>query len=113
MFVFGGKSDNSRCCPTLFEWRKIKCLLFYLDFLTTKAEPANSWRVTKNGSSAVLMTAYFGWSGVFSPIWAVGLWRIIRRCQIFKTGCTRIRLSQKILLPRKFLKSPHQEPMNF
>lgn len=30
--------------------------------------------------------ACFCWSAVFSPIWAVGLWHIIRRCQIFKAG---------------------------
>ena len=28
----------------------------------------------------------FCWSVVFSLIWAVGLWRIMPRCQIFKTG---------------------------
>ena len=86
MFAIGVEADNSRCCVTLIEGRKVKCFLSYLDFLTTKAEPANSWRATKNGSSAVLMTAYFCWSVVFSLIWVVRLWRIIPRCQIFKTG---------------------------
>lgn len=39
-----------------------------------------------NGSNAVLMTAYFCWSAIYSPTWVVESWHTTHRYQTFKAG---------------------------
>ena len=81
-----GKADQFSLLSNPDQMEKNQMFLVLLGFSDNKGRASQFMEGHKEWIKRGFDEAHFCWSVVFSLIWAVGLWRIIPLCQIFKTG---------------------------